>query len=118
MVLLAEASLSFREYVANHPNAMLHMVENDQAVKEHHHAIVKPEIVAARGGNFFDQPHHVVRKIANRAADERRKTGNAHWMVASRKPPHLFDRIVVKMDFAPAGGGGKDGNRAGVGGEP
>ena len=68
VVFFAQAARAFGEHVANDPDAMLHVVESQQAEIEHHHAIVEAHIVAAGGGNVLDEPHHVVSEIADGAA--------------------------------------------------
>jgi len=41
VVFFAQGARPVGEHIANHPHAMLHVVEGDQSEIEHHHAIVQ-----------------------------------------------------------------------------
>src|ERR1700674_4683589 len=103
VVFRAQAARAFGEHIANHPGAMLHVIESDQAEIKHHYAIVETKIVAARSRNALDEAHHVVREISDCTADERRKTRNANWMIARGEAPQLLDGISGELNVASAG---------------
>ena len=70
---------------------MLHVVESHQAEIEHHHAVVQIQIVAPARRNLFDQPHHVVREIADRSANQRRQARHAHRLIALGELPQTLE---------------------------
>ncbi len=82
---------------------MTNVVESNQAEVEHHDAIVEAHFVGAAGRNIFDQAHHVVSEIADRAADQRGQAGHADGTVAGREPAEKLDGIFGGTADAAAG---------------
>ena len=50
VIFRAQAALALGENVADDPDAVPHVVEDDQAEIKHHHAVVQAHIVAAAAG--------------------------------------------------------------------
>src|SRR5690348_3051391 len=96
IVFLFEAARSFGENVLDDPDAMLNAVEDDKAVEKHQHGIVELQLVIAGGWNAFHEADHVISKISNGSADERRQAGHAHGLVAGNAPAQGFDGIGFK----------------------
>jgi hypothetical protein len=57
---------------------MLHMVERDQAVKEHEHRVKQANFVAQFLRQPLDEAHHVVAEVADRTGNERRQSRKAN----------------------------------------
>src|SRR6266851_7288407 len=61
---------------------MLNVIESDEAVIESQHGVVQADFVAQPLGQALNEPHHIVRKIADRAGHQRRKSRDAHGLKA------------------------------------
>src|SRR5467141_3386879 len=72
--------MAFGENVANDPQAVLYVIESDEAVIEHQHRVVESDFIAKALGDALDQPHHVIAEIADGARDQRRQSGKPHGM--------------------------------------
>ena len=94
IVFCAQASFAVREHVAHDPQTMLHVIEHHQAQIKHQDRIIEFQIVAPACGNAFDQPHHVVRAVSDRARNQRRQSRNAHGLVALDEFAQNFKRIA------------------------
>src|SRR6267143_176181 len=78
VVFRAETAAALSENIANDPQAVLHMIESDEAAIEHQHGIVKADFIAEAHGDALDQPHHVIAEIADGAGDQRRQSRKPH----------------------------------------
>src|SRR5215475_10394613 len=68
--------------ISHDPQAVLHVIEGNQAVIEHQHRIEQSDFIAQPLGQTFDEPNHVVTEITDRAGNQRRQTWQAHGPVA------------------------------------
>ena len=50
VIFRAKTALAIGKHVANHPDAVPHVIERHQAQIEHHHAVVEAEVVAPVAG--------------------------------------------------------------------
>src|SRR5215471_18019336 len=60
------------ENVANDPQAVLNVIEGNQAVIEHEHRIVETDLVAQALGKALDQSNHVVTEVTDGPSDQGR----------------------------------------------
>ena len=78
IVFRSEAAGAFGENIANDPQAVLHVIEGDEATIEHQHRVVEADFIAEAPGDAFDQPHHVIAEVADGSRDQRRQSGKSH----------------------------------------
>src|SRR6266481_5657772 len=78
VVFRAKAAGAFGENIVDDPQAVLHVIECDEAVIEHQHCVIEADFIAKALGEALDEPHHVVAKIADGAGDQRRQSGKPH----------------------------------------
>src|SRR6267143_123482 len=78
VVFRAETAAALSENIANDPQAVLHMIESDEAAIEHQHGVVKADFIAEALGDALDQPHHVIAEIADGPGDQWRQSGKPH----------------------------------------
>ena len=77
VVFFAEVAFAAGVNVANDPEAMLDVIEGDDAVIEGQYSVEEADVVAQARWDALDESHHVVRKIADGAGDQRRQAGDA-----------------------------------------
>ena len=95
VVLCAEAAFAIGVHIANDPEAMLHVIEGNDAVIEHQHCVVEADVVAQAFGEPLDEADHVVRKIADGAGHERRQSRQAHGTEALHACAKKRDGIAL-----------------------
>src|SRR5262249_9114368 len=59
------AARAARIYVVNDPEAMLHVIESDKPLIKHQLSVVEADLIAKAPRQALDQPHHVVREVAD-----------------------------------------------------
>src|SRR5262249_33709248 len=78
VVLFLKRAGAFGVNVADDPEAMLHVIEGDDAVVEHEHGVVQADIVLQTLRETPDEPHHVVAEVADGTGHERRQLWHAY----------------------------------------
>src|ERR1700674_1359565 len=78
VVFRAQRTGAAGENIANDPQAVLHVIEGNDAVIEHEHRIVEADFVTQAFRQAFDQSNHVVAEIADGSGNERRQTRQPH----------------------------------------
>src|SRR5260370_24711632 len=84
--------------VAYDPKTMLDVIEGDESVIKGEHGIVQADFVAHPLRQALDEPHHVVRKIADGAGDNRWEAGNTHGLKAIHALPNDRNWIAFFPD--------------------
>ena len=97
VIFRAQTAFPLGEHVANDPDAMLHVIEGDEAQVKHHHAIVEADVVASSRGDAFHEPNHIVGEITDGAGDQGREPWHADRAVARGEPPQLLDGIALQF---------------------
>ena len=100
VVFRAQAAFAVGEHVAHDPHAVPHVIEHDEAEKKHHHRVVHAHVVARRVRNALDEPHHVIRKISDRARNQRRQARHAHRAIALHAVAQVIERIRLHPGHA------------------
>src|SRR5438874_12923050 len=85
---------------------MTQVVESQQPIEEHEHAVRDFKVVFGVFADFFELPYHVIGEISNRARGERWKVGDVRGPVLVQEALHdLKDVSLLPLDgFSPPDG--------------
>ena len=78
-------------------NLVAQVIERQQAIEEHQHAIGQREIVLGMLADIFQLPHHVIREVADGARGERRQSGHGRGTMLPQQFLDDLDRASLAL---------------------
>src|ERR1700722_134590 len=95
VIFFAKAAFAAGVDVANDPEAMLDVIERDDAVIEGQNGVEETDVVAQSRWNALNETNHVVGKIADGSGDQRRQSRHSYRMEFLHASAQERDRIFL-----------------------